>query len=208
MYALKKQVAVMASPPYYTLFVEPYRIGSIHDYNILKATSQHYTGYLAKTESELREISIDRSQRYWSMILDKVYGGPQSDTPNLRKIVPLKTPILQSDIENNQVIGKLRVQIECVFGRMQKLWGIFRKVYTLDHDNFDMDFDNCILLTNEDIRNNHPLSEDDRILYQLLTQQRREKREKAIEKRKGQQQKYQYRLKRKLDELVESDLLE
>ena len=52
----------------------------------------------------------------------------------------------------NKKFNKIRVNIECFFGRMQKIFTFTKRVYPFDHKNFDIDIDNCILLTNEHIR--------------------------------------------------------
>lgn len=42
------------------------------------------------------------------------------------------------------------------------MWAVVSQQYTLDHEFFDIDFDNCVLLTNEHIHFNK-LIEDDMI---------------------------------------------
>jgi hypothetical protein len=60
-----------------------------------------------------------------------------------------------------------------------------RGVYRWDHRNFDMDFKNCALLTNEHIHNNQ-LTELDRKFYLMVTKERTNKKERKNEKRKAQ----------------------
>jgi hypothetical protein len=54
---------------------------------------------------------------------------------------------------------------------MQQLFAIMRGVYRWDHRNFDMDFENCALLTNEHIQNNQ-LTELDRKFYLMMAKER------------------------------------
>src|ERR1700733_14903890 len=72
-YALKKEVAVSASPPHYALFVQKAEVGSMHDYAIFKSNYQYYLNYLMKTPEEKNLINSDAqlgntrgSWLYWS----------------------------------------------------------------------------------------------------------------------------------------------
>ena len=49
-YALKKEVAVSASPPHYALLAQ---VGSIHDYTTFKSNYECYLDYLLKTPEEI-----------------------------------------------------------------------------------------------------------------------------------------------------------
>ena len=83
---------------------------------------------------------------------------------------------------------------------MQKLWKVFRGIYRWDHKNFDFDFDNCAMLTNEHIKHNS-LEELDRRFMQQIFQKRKMEEEKKAEKRKREQEKYKQR-KMKLANLL------
>jgi len=48
-------------------------------------------------------------------------------------------------------LKRLRVSVECWFGRQQNLWGIIKGVYRWSKEHFDLDFDITALLTNEHI---------------------------------------------------------
>ena len=54
-YALKKEVAVMATDPHYALFTCSYEIGSTHDYNIHKRVYDRYP--LFKENSRRKNIN-------------------------------------------------------------------------------------------------------------------------------------------------------
>ena len=60
---------------------------------------------------------------------------------------------------------------------------LFKGVYHLDHEHFDLDFDNCILLTNEHIQRMN-LEEQDLRFFQLFTQDRIETQVAGEMKRK------------------------
>jgi hypothetical protein len=79
---------------------------------------------------------------------------------------------------------------------MQQLFAIMRGVYRWDHRNFDMDFENCALLTNEHIQSNQ-LAELDRKFYLMVAKERTDKKEKN-EKRKAQLENFKKRKKLKL----------
>ena len=75
-YGIKKEVAIMAQPPYYCLFAQKGHIGSIHDFQILKVnfiyqifefkfieikkTHESYHEYLVKTPEEMEMVPQDR----------------------------------------------------------------------------------------------------------------------------------------------------
>jgi hypothetical protein len=102
-YALKKEVAVMASPPYFALFSSKGFLGSIHDYSHHKSYYRNYLPYLRKTQQEKRALAHDQQHEYWAMVLDKAYVGPPQDTPGLRRITPFKPARTQREKEANLI---------------------------------------------------------------------------------------------------------
>ncbi|KAL6047279.1 Conserved oligomeric Golgi complex subunit 3 [Balamuthia mandrillaris] len=81
-YALKKEVAVMASPPHFALFSFPGAPGARHDYSILKEHYSAYIPYLTKSAQETAMIHrVDGNETSWSALFDKGYVGPAQDTP-------------------------------------------------------------------------------------------------------------------------------
>jgi hypothetical protein len=72
-----------------------------------------------------------------------------------------------------------------------------RGVYRWDHRNFDMDFENCALITNEHIHNNQ-LTELDRKFYLMVAKERTDKKERKNEKRKAQLENFKNRKELKL----------
>jgi hypothetical protein len=132
-YALKKECAVMASPPYYCLFSQRAVTGSTHDFNILKSTYQSYVSYLTKRNDEINMITM----------------------------------------------------VEQFFGRFKSLWSLFRKPYRYIHDRFEMNFDICVLLTNEHIQANY-LEEKDQIFCRNLRNMTRSQQEDKQKRRRGQ----------------------
>jgi len=82
-----------------------------------------------------------------------------------------------------------------LFGRLKGAWGVAAGVYRLHHSQFDLDIDNCILLTNELI-NKTPLQAEDQKFYLAgiekhleLMEMKKEKKRKTREKSKENQQK-------------------
>lgn len=93
MYALKFEVGVQSSAPYYALFVNKGMVGSVHDFDVHKANSNTYAGYLQKTAHERTLIQSDRNNHQWALLGDKAYQSPQEDTPNVRRMFIKKNPI-------------------------------------------------------------------------------------------------------------------
>ncbi len=85
--------------------------------------------------------------------------------------------------------------MEQFFGRLYKLWGAMRSVYRLDHSHFDDDFDNCLLLTNENIRA-AGLTAADRDFFLSHLEARARRIEAQQEKRAQQVRSYLERRKR------------
>ncbi len=155
----------MAAPPHYALFSGTGFVGSEHDYTELKRSYEKYKSYLQKTAQERHLIPRDSSEVSWAILCDSGYIGDVDNTPGLRKIALLKrTSVVFASVRQEQrELARLRVPIECFFGRLQKLWSgegslqvrtQYFDIYTYclcrwDHNQFDKDFDLCVLLTNE-----------------------------------------------------------
>lgn len=200
-YGVKKEVAVMASSPHYALFFQPYEVASKHDYSIFKENYGHYLEYLLKLPDEYSKLPSDNANKYWGMLMDKGYIGNPLDTPGIRRIHPKKKPTLSIDLMDNKEINRLRVPIECWFGRLKKLWKILRDTYSIDHKNFDQDFDNCGMLTNEHIKCNL-LSELDQQFEYQLTQSKIRKFKEKVSKRKLEMENYKKNKLMKLNILI------
>lgn len=153
-YGLKSEVAVMASPPHFCLFVVPRTVPSRHDYEYHKSHFEVYLPYLLKTPAEHLRLPGDENYRFWAVAGDKAYIGPDADTPDERRITPKKGHLSQAERARNQNVNRIRVPVEQFFGRLLQSWGFVRGVYRWDHSNFDMDFENACLLTNELIQHN------------------------------------------------------
>ena len=107
------------------------------------------------------------------MLFDSVYTGPDSDTPRLRRLFIPKNPRTMTELADYEVCAKLRVPVEQFFGRLTKLWDILSGVFCFDHDHFDLDFNICVLLTNEHIRN-HDSKKVDYRFYRALLERKEE----------------------------------
>lgn len=120
---------------------------------------------------------------------DRAYIGPETDTPNVRRITPARGRLTTAQQAANQEIGRHRVPIECFFGRMQSLWRITAECYRNSHIVFDLDFDNCALLTNEHIRYNQ-LNPTDEEFSNFVFATRESKRIERERKRRHEYERY------------------
>lgn len=192
-YGIKKEIAVMAAPPHYALFASDGFPGSVHDYTIHKRVFTDYTSYLEKTTDEHTALRTDQAESSWAVILDKAYIGSPTDTPGERRITPKKPaptrPLSAADRERNTEINRLRVKVECFFGRMQKLWKMARDFYRSDHAHFDADSNIMIMLTNEHIRMN-ALEPEEREFHKKIKQSLKQHSQTMLAKRRASTQRY------------------
>jgi hypothetical protein len=145
-----------------------------------KSNYQCYLNYLLKTPEEKNLICTDAKEPSWAILGDRGYIGPDTDTPDLRRVKMIKNSTFRSEINRNSELEKIRVPIECWFGRLKKLWKFTRETYKLDHRNFDEHFEILALLTNEQIR----VSSDDQKYYKIYLQMRRAQYEACKEERR------------------------
>jgi hypothetical protein len=196
-YGLKAEIAVTTARPHFCVATSPHSPGSFDDYVIHKRNFHHYFDYLAKTEEELSFDGDSSTQPYWAVIADKKYIGPAADTPGERRIVAKKKAISTEDKRRNKEISEDRVYVEQFLGRNAKLFAVMRDVYRYDHEKFDMDFENCCLLTNEAILLT-ALAEEDGKFYRQVLESRFEKKQRELKKRKQGYEKYKRVKKAKL----------
>lgn len=188
-YGLKSELGVDAHPPHYCKFTANHTPASVHDYEYHKHNYQLFLPHLLKTPGEHHALPNDVQQRFWAVCGDKGYVGPETDTPDERRITPKKGPLTQEDRARNTEINRIRVPVEQFFGRMLSSWGLLHGVYRWDHVNFDFDFRICALLTNELIRHNQ-LAELDHDFYTKYLSTRRTEAEQRHRKRQEQLQRY------------------
>jgi len=143
-----------------------------------------------KSPEEKRLISTDRQNEKWSLVADKGYVGPYTDTPGLRKITPHKPAKLEAQKIENEEIKRIRIWVECFFGRMHMVYPFVRRPYPFSLLNFDSDIDNIILLTNEHIRIRSPVAREERKQYFEFLRQGRAERQLKKQKRVDSQQRY------------------
>jgi len=213
-YALKKEVCVMASPPHYALFTSPKFYGSEHDYSQFKKNYEKYSRYLHKSPAEAHQVPRDVSEPSWAILGDSAYIGDANDTPGLRKIALLKRTqvVFPTQRHEQQELARLRVPIECFFGRLKKLWAVVRGTYRFvfllsswyliprcrwDHRNFDLEFDLCVLLTNQHIHNSN-MTPEDALFLQQSTQFHLDQAAAREQRRRKSQSEYQARRKCRL----------
>lgn len=208
-YGLKKEVAVLTVPPHYALFCSPAFTGSQNDFGYFAANYERYLPYLGTTEDDLRNLPQNERFQQWGIVGDKGYVGATEILPCF--VHPKKKPkngtLTQAELARNKIIGKVRVPVECFFGRMKKAWLIWSKVYTLDHQHFDEDFENCMLLTNQLIRVG-ALDKDDKIYYRKLLAKYRSDYELGQEKTKLINQRYRARKRKRIEALLPDDPIE
>ena len=188
----------MPNAPHYALFFSPHYVGSQNGYEYHKGYYQHYLNYLQKTPQERHLLSTDTQSPTWAISTDKGFIGPPEDTPGERRIVPKKMPQTTEELRHNQNWSKLHGLMEKFFGRMKKLWQIFAQVYRNDHSKFDIDFENCAMLTNEHIRD-YQLDDDDLVFFRALHQAKRQDNERKSEKRHRQLGQFQERKRIRLE---------
>jgi hypothetical protein len=89
---------------------------------------------------------------YWAVLYDSGFLGGE-ETPFTR--IRLRKPSTIVNNEQERYIdhwyARKRVQIECFFGRMTKVFRLFTKPYLFDMNYLSIDVDNVIMLTNEHI---------------------------------------------------------
>jgi hypothetical protein len=199
-YGVKSELAVTAARPHFFVTSTPHEPGSTHDYTIHKRFYHIYLDFLRKRRHEAPDLQDPAQEEYWPVIVDKGYIGPAADTPDERRITPRKNAVTQTDIRWNQDVGHDRVPIEQFLGRLCKLFAVFRNVYRYDHSNFDVDFANACLLTNEAIVATE-LVDEDATLYRQILAQRVEKHSNEVKKRKAAQERWKKNKSRRLDKV-------
>ena len=200
-YALKKGVAILPTLGY-AVFIFNSINGSVSDYQDFKENYIQLAEYLRKTENErITSRSID-DHISWYITVDKGYIGDEIvDTPGIRKLIPFKTPQGITENQHNNDVYSIHL-IERFFGRMKSLWKITSSVYRNDKNSFNLDIDNCILLTNEHIRLFN-LIDDDRLYYQAFIISEKQQKEEKSNKRKIQYENYRAKKREKLLEEME-----
>jgi len=191
-YGLKKEVAVMASEPHFALFMQKGQLGARHDYAILKETEASYESYTTKTKQEALALRPDQDKQ-WAILCDNGYQGPERDTPHIRRIFLQRSSHVLSQQMQNEELAKLRVPVECFFGRAKGLWPILHTTYRGDHSFFDADIDITLLLTNEHIKNGRGLFPDDQVFFAKAAVSQREAQEKRVAKRKAASEAFKQR---------------
>ncbi|KAL6057928.1 Nuclear pore complex, Nup214/CAN component [Balamuthia mandrillaris] len=176
-HALKKEVAVMASPPHLALFAFPGAAGSRQDHSILKEHYAAYIPYLTKTAAEEALLQpVDGEEACWSALFGSRYAWCNAlDTPGLRRVVLKKRSELRTNegrLEDRE-LAAIHAPVECFFGRMHRLWALLRTPYPYDRSKFDTDIDLVILLTNEHVLGVQPLAEEDQRFYRAHLRARR-----------------------------------
>lgn len=196
-YGLKTEVAVSAHEPHFCVFVGSHTPGSVHDFEIMKRDYQKYLEYLLKLPNENASLPADQHSRFWAVLVDLGYIGPETSTPDLRRITPIKDPRTPAEENYNQIHGRYRVPVECFFGRLVSSFGVLRGVYRWSHSHFDEDFTIGCCLVNEKLSHS-ALNPDDQQTYKGLLIQRRERAAEKERKRKEQEAEYRERKRRRL----------
>ena len=84
----------------------------MHDYQIHKQCYASYLPYLLKQPEEAEALPGDAANHYWAVLLDKGYIGPATDTPDLRRITPVKAPSTNHQQQTNTAISRDRVPVK------------------------------------------------------------------------------------------------
>ncbi|OAF69009.1 hypothetical protein A3Q56_03211 [Intoshia linei] len=172
--AKKMYDSVMTTPPHYALFSQDAFLGSEHDYSAFKRNFKSYLGYLKKLPIEETD---EKSDTRWGMILDSGYMGPDSDTLGLRKYVMNRPPLIKPvDVESQKELTSIR-------GCVEKFYLVYFLKPIVDISHFNVDFDICVLLTNEIISRTQ-LTDND-IIYDLglISLQKRQNNSRTLKSR-------------------------
>ena len=110
----------------------------------------------------------------------------------------IRNPSFQSEINQNSELEKIRVPIECWFGRLKKLWKFAREIYKLDHRTFDEHFEILALLTNEQIKVSS-LAEEDEKYFKAYLQIKRAQYEVCREKRRISSHMYIEKIQKRME---------
>jgi DDE superfamily endonuclease len=201
-YGLKTEIAITSARPHVFVAKSGHYPGSVSDYRIHKENYDKYYEYLHKTPDERHWDQDDIREPNWAILADKMYIGPAADTPNIRRITPLKGHNLTTEQKaSNKVKSKTRVYVECFFGRMYRKFPMLSGVYKFDHQNFDLDFENACLLINEDITISE-LALGDGEFYQKFLDERLERYQALEKKRKADYQKQKKNKKARLEKVA------
>ncbi len=63
----------------------------------------------------------DTNSRYWAVAADRAYIGAEGDTPNVHRVTPIRGHATLLQQAASQEISRIRVPVECFFGRMQSI---------------------------------------------------------------------------------------
>ena len=189
MYGLKTEVAVSAQPPHYCTHVSPFVEGAVHDFELFKSGYARYLSFLLKLPEEHAALNGDQAAHYWALLCDKGYIGPESASPDVHRICPVKNPQNHHDRTMNNLLSQIRVHVECYFGRLLGLFNIFRSCYRWSHKHYNQDFLICCGLTNEVITL-MSLDEMDSRVYRSWQESRLREYEEKEQKRKMEQNAY------------------
>jgi hypothetical protein len=202
-YGLKTEVAVTACAPHLFVRASPHYPGAVHDFTIHKQEYAHYVDFLQKRPEERDEIvDVDPNAANWAVIADKGYIGPANLTPGVRRITPMRKPLLQAERQSNQIINRARVPIEQFFGRLRCKFPLFRNTYRFDHSNFNVDFENACYLINEDILH-RALTEQDGVLYNKFLARLIEKDTTERVKRKLERARYKIAKRQRIEAVAQ-----
>ena len=124
-------------------------LASVHDFEVLKSGYHHYLKYLLKQPHESTSLLNDVHSRFWAVLVDMGYIGPENATPDLCWYTPIKNPRNVIKEEYNCTFGKLCIHIECFFGKLVTTSGVLRGVYQWSHTHFDDNFTIGCCLVNE-----------------------------------------------------------
>lgn len=145
-YGIKKEVAVSASKPHYAVFVQVvctimkfWRKGPRGTSNILSRPQKRSKNF-HKITSLAGQLCSTMATKDHSLILQDFVVRCSSCNFNCKSRI------------GSSGTCKLRVLVEQFFGRMTQLWAITKNKYRWSHELFDTDIDNCVWLTNENIR--------------------------------------------------------
>lgn len=173
MYARKLEVAVLSTPPHVAVMWSKLHDGSEHDFSVHASgeCAPRYSDYLRMTPSEEIEVFGVRPEagspaRYWAIVCDSGYLGELAAPVEYKRVATKrlsairKLPLASFERLSQEYYKRIRVRSEQFHGRAKKQFALLDTPYPYSKDFMQIDVDNCVLLTNENIRQ-HALTTED-----------------------------------------------
>ena len=112
-YGLLTEVVVSTQHPYYCMHVFNHVPASVHDFELFKNGYARYLDYLLKLPEEHIALPGDQASHHWALLCDKGYISPNSASPDVCQICPLKRAQSHQERAYNVIHFHFYIPIEC-----------------------------------------------------------------------------------------------